>query len=112
MNTKMKVTKFHKVVTPDDYGECPNCGLTLKAFYHKYCFHCGQELDWGPDVKDDFHEMSTSVGLLWEKINSIKSPKELNQNMAFELFCLSEDIVYYAREINNYYFMENYEEED
>lgn len=33
-------------------GECPVCGFEFSCSNNtKYCFYCGQKLDWGEDAK-------------------------------------------------------------
>lgn len=33
-------------------GECPVCGFEFSCSNNtKYCFYCGQKLDWGEDTK-------------------------------------------------------------
>ena len=33
-------------------GECPVCGFEFYYFNNiKYCFYCGQKLDWSEDTK-------------------------------------------------------------
>lgn len=56
----MKVTQMKVAELGDkcSYFVCPSCGETVgymnAAYEHRFCIHCGQELDWGDeDVEQD-----------------------------------------------------------
>lgn len=55
--TEKKVSKMRPVIDFNGNeiykrGECPVCGFEFSCSNNmKYCFYCGQKLDWGKDAK-------------------------------------------------------------
>lgn len=55
--TEKKVSKMRPVIDFNGNeiykrGECPVCGFEFGCSNNmKYCFYCGQKLDWGEDTK-------------------------------------------------------------